>query len=112
MNFYDNINNLVTSFKKTEEYVEYKNLKEKLKSNQDVYNMLKDFKDKQNEVQISYLNGQEVTKEKQQEMENLYSIVIQNEDCRKILECEMKINIILADLQKAMGEAIEEIIKF
>ena len=28
------------------------------------------------------------------------------------LECEMKINIILADLQKSMGEAIEELVKF
>lgn len=112
MNFYDNINNLVASFKKTEEYTEYMKLKESLKSNQDTYKMLKDFKDKQNEVQITYLNGQEVTKEKQQEMENLYSIVIQNEECRKLLECEMKINIILADLQKAMGEAIEELVKF
>lgn len=112
MNFYDNVNNLVSSFKQTEEYNEYKMLKERLKSSKDTYDMFKDFKDKQNEVQIAYLNGQEVTKEKQEEMENLYSIVIQNEECRKILECEMKINIILADLQKAMGEAIEELIKF
>ena len=112
MNFYDNVNNLVSSFKQTEEYKEYKMLKERLKSSKDTYDMFKDFKDKQNEVQIAYLNGQEVTKEKQEEMENLYSIVIQNEECRKILECEMKINIILADLQKAMGEAIEERIKF
>ena len=82
MNFYDNINNLVASFKKTEEYLEYKKLKEELKTNEDTYKMLKDFKDKQ------------------------------NEECRKLLECEMKINIILADLQKSMGEAIEELVKF
>lgn len=112
MNFYDNINNLVSSFKQTDEYIEYKRLKESLKSNTEIYNMLKDFKDKQNEVQIAFLNGQDVTKEKKEEMENLYSIVIQNEDCRKILECEMKINIILADLQKSMGEVIEELVKF
>ena len=112
MNFYDNINNLVSSFKQTDEYIEYKRLKESLKSNTEIYNMLKDFKDKQNEVQIAFLNGQDVTKEKKEEMENLYSIVIQNEDCRKILECEMKINIILADLQKSMVEAIEELVKF
>ena len=112
MNFYDNINNLVASFKKTEEYLEYKKLKEELKTNEDTYKMLKDFKDKQNEVQIAYLNGQDVSKEKREEMENLYSIVIQNEECRNLLECEMKINIILADLQKSMGEAIEELVKF
>ena len=112
MNFYDNINSLVSSFTQTDEYIGYKRLKAGLKSNTEIYNMLKDFKDKQNEVQIAFLNGQDVTKEKKEEMENLYSIVIQNEDCRKILECEMKINIILADLQKSMGEAIEELVKF
>lgn len=112
MNFHENINKLVESFKETQEYKEYLDLKENLKKNNEVYNMLKDFKEKQNEVQISYLNGKDISKEKQQEMENLYSIVIQNDDCRKILECEMKVNIILADLQKSMGEAIEELVKF
>ena len=112
MNFYDNINNLVDAFKKTPEYTEYMQLKENLKSNEKTYEMLKNFKEKQSEVQISYINGQEVSKEKQEEMENLYSIVAQNSDCRRILECEMKINIILADLQKSMGEAIEELVKF
>ena len=112
MNFYDNINNLVAAFKKIPEYTEYMQLKENLKSNEKTYEMLKNFKEKQSEVQISYINGQEVSKEKQEEMENLYSIVAQNSDCRRILECEMKINIILADLQKSMGEAIEELVKF
>ncbi len=112
MSFHDDISNLVSSFKQTQEYKEYLKLKEDLKKDENVYNMLKDFKEKQNEVQISYINGKDITKEKQQEMENLYSIVIQNEDCRKILECEMKINVILADLQKSMGEAIEELVKF
>lgn len=112
MSFHDSINDLVVSFKDTQEYKEYLQLKQKLKQDDNVYNMLKDFKDKQNQVQISYLNGQDISKEKQEEMENLYSIVIQNDDCRKILECEMKINIILADLQKSMGDAIEELVKF
>ena len=112
MSFHDSINELVVSFKDTQEYKEYLQLKQKLKQDDNVYNMLKDFKDKQNQVQISYLNGQDISKEKQEEMEHLYSIVIQNDDCRKILECEMKINIILADLQKSMGDAIEELVKF
>ncbi len=112
MNFYDNINNLITAFKQTNEYTEYKALKEELKKNPETYNMLKDFKDKQAELQMAYINGQEPDKSKQEEMENLYSIVAQNSDCRKILECEMRINVILADLQKALGDAIEELVKF
>lgn len=112
MNFYDNINNLISSFKQTEEYKTYMELKEKLKNNEDAYKKIKEFKDKQSEIQISYLNGQEVSQDVQNEMQNLYSIVIQNDDSRKILELEMKINIMLADIQKALGEAVEDIVKF
>lgn len=112
MNFYDDINNLVSAFKKTNEYTEYMNLKNELKNTPETYKMLKDFKDKQAELQMAYINGQEVAKEKQEEMENLYSIVAQNSECRKILECEMKINVMLADLQKSLGDAIEELVKF
>ena len=57
MNFYDNINNLVASFKKTEEYLEYKKLKEELKTNEDTYKMLKDFKDKQNAKVLSEIES-------------------------------------------------------
>ena len=50
--------------------------------------------------------------QKQEEMENLYSIVAQNSECRKLLECEMRINVILVDLQKSLGDVIEELVKF
>ncbi len=112
MNFYDNINNLVSAFKQTNEYTEYKALKEELKKTPETYNMLKDFKDKQAELQMAYINGQEPDKAKQEEMEKLYSIVAQNSECRKLLECEMRINVILVDLQKSLGDVIEELVKF
>ena len=112
MNFYDNINNLVSAFKQTNEYTEYKALKEELKKTPETYNMLKDFKDKQAELQMAYINGQEPSKESQEEMEKLYSIIAQNSECRKLLECEMKINVILADLQRSLGDAVEELVKF
>ena len=45
-------------------------------------------------------------------MENLYSIIIQNENARKLLENEMKIDVMLADMQKIVGEGIKEIVEF
>ena len=87
-------------------------LKNELKNSPETYNMLKDFKDKQAELQMAYINGQEPSKESQEEMEKLYSIIAQNSECRKLLECEMKINVILADLQRSLGDAVEELVKF
>ena len=45
-------------------------------------------------------------------MQNLYSIVIQNETSRKLLENEMKINVMLADMQKIIGDALKDIVDF
>ena len=112
MNFYDKIHELTRALKETEEYKKYIALKKELKTDEKKYNMVKDFKDKQRMHQIKYINGQEVTKEEQDEMQNLYSIIIQDEKIRTLLECEMKIDVFLADMQKILGEAIKEIVEF
>ena len=61
---------------------------------------------------MEYIDGKEQSKEKLDEMQNLYSIVIQNETSRKLLENEMKINVMLADMQKIIGDALKDIIDF
>ena len=112
MNFYDKIHELARALKETEEYKEYIKLKNELKSDEKKYNMVKDFKEKQRGHQVKYLSGQDVSKEEQENMQNLYSILIQDEKVRKLLESEMKIDVFLADMQKIMGEAIKEIVEF
>ncbi len=112
LNIYDTINNLGTSLKQTEEYKEYISLKEDIKKDEKLYQMLKDFKEKQANYQLNYMNGVKMDDEQTKSMENLYSIIIQNESARKLLESEMKINVILADINKVIGEAIKEIIEF
>ena len=87
-------------------------LKNKLKEEKDAYDRLKDFKERQKNYQMEYIDGKEQSKEKLDEMQNLYSIVIQNETSRKLLENEMKINVMLADMQKIIGDALKDIIDF
>ncbi len=112
MNFYDKVHELARCLKETQEYKEYIKLKNELKSDTTNYNILKDFKEKQKEHQMMYISGKEIAKEQQDEMQNLYSILIQNEKIRKLLESEMKIDVMLADMQKIMGDAIKEIVEF
>lgn len=112
MNFYDKIHELVRSLKETEEYKTYLSLKEALKEDPKTYEMLKDFKKKQEEHQINYMNGKEMSEEELNNMQNLYSILIQNEKVRTLLESEMKLNVMLADLNKIVGEGLKEIVEF
>ena len=112
MNFYDKVHEMVRAFKDTPEIREYVELKNKLKEEKDAYDRLKDFKERQKNYQMEYIDGKEQSKEKLDEMQNLYSIVIQNETSRKLLENEMKINVMLADMQKIIGDALKDIIDF
>ena len=112
MNFYDKVHEMVRAFKGTPEFREYVELKNKLKEEKDAYDRLKDFKERQKNYQMEYIDGKEQSKEKLDEMQNLYSIVIQNETSRKLLENEMKINVMLADMQKIIGDALKDIIDF
>ena len=112
MNFYDKVHELVRCLKYTDEYKEYVKIKSDIKNDDSAYKMIKDFKEKQKEHQINYINTGKIDEVKQKELQNLYSIVIQNENLRKLLECEMKINVMLADMQKIVGDGIKEIVEF
>lgn len=112
MNFYDKIHEMVRALKQTNEFSEYMKLKEELKKDEKAYNMLKDFKEKQKKHQMEYINGKEQNDIELSEMQNLYSVIIQNDVSRKLLENEMKINVMLADMQKTIGDALKDIIDF
>lgn len=112
MNIYDSINNLVSAFKKSEDYVKYMELKQEIKKDPEACEKIKAFKEKQKEIQISYISGQEPTQEQKEAAEKLYADIVTNPQAVELLTCEMRINVVLADLQKAIGDAVEEIVNF
>lgn len=111
MNFYDKVHEMVRALKETEEYKEFLKLKEDVKSKTDKMKMLKDFKAKQREAQMIYMQTGKPEEEKQKELENLYSILIHDENIRKMFECEMKLDVMLADMQKIVAEGIKDVIE-
>ena len=72
--FYDKVHELVRELKDTEEYKEYIKLKNELKNDSKLYEMLKDFKKKQEEHQLNYINGKEMSEDQLKQMQNLYSV--------------------------------------
>ena len=59
MNFYDKVHEMVRAFKDTPEFREYVELKNKLKEEKDAYDRLKDFKERQKNYQMEYIDGKE-----------------------------------------------------
>ena len=57
-------------------------------------------------IQLGTRNEQE-----EKEIENLYLKLIENEEAKKYFEAETKFNIIIADVNKIIGDAIKDVIK-
>ena len=103
---------MASAFKNTDEYKEYMRLKDEIKKDSNISKLVEEFKTKQNQNQMSYINGEKLEEEKVNELQNLYSIIIQNENARKFLEYEMKLNVMLADTQKILADAVKDIVEF
>lgn len=112
MNFYDKVHELVKSFKETNEYKEYMELKAEISKDDKTFKMVKDFKEKQQAHQIEYMNTGKMNEDKQKELQNLYSILIKNESAKSLFECEIRLDVLLADMQKIVAEGIKDIIEF
>lgn len=112
MNFHDATYALIKALKETNEYKTFLNLKEEIKKDNVTYDKLKKFKIKQQEHHMKYLEGEKIPEIELQEMQDMYAELTKNEPCRQLLETEIRINVLLADMQKILANGIKDITDF
>ena len=111
MNVYDTANKLASEIKQSEEYVNYKMAKEVLNLNKELKEKIKEFDLARYEAQIIAMQTGKNDEEKLKKAQNLYAELIENPDAKKYFEAETKFNIIIADVNKIIGEAIQDVLK-
>ena len=111
MNVYDTANRLAQEIKQSEEYNNYKMAKETLSLNSELKNKVTEFEKKRYETQLTAMQTGENDQEKLKEMQSLYAELIQNDIAKKYFDAEMKFNVIIADVNKIIGEAIQDVLK-
>ncbi len=108
MNVYDLAHQLASSLNSSEEYTAFVQAKGKVKADPANTKMLADFQMKQFEIQQYQFMGQEVSQDKQQELERLYSLLSLNPIIKEYLEAEFRFNRIMNDVQKILADSIQE----
>jgi cell fate (sporulation/competence/biofilm development) regulator YlbF (YheA/YmcA/DUF963 family) len=108
MSTYETAQKLAQEIQESEEYLAFIGAKEKIKSDESNYKMIRDFQLKQFEIQQGQLFLLEISEEKQQELERLYSLLSLNPAARQYLEAEFRISRLVNDVQKIIGDAIQE----
>ena len=111
MNVYDTANRLATEIKQSEEYMNYKMAREALALNPDLKKKIGEFEMARYDAQLTEMQTGKEDEEKSNKMKNLYAELIQIEDAKKYFDAEMKFNILLADVNKIIGEAVRDVMQ-
>ena len=111
MNIYDTANKLAYEIKESIEYKKFKELKEEIAKDEKVSQRIQEFEKMRYEVQLASIQGLEQENEKAMELQKMYVELIQDEKVREYFEVELKFNVILTDINKIIGEAVEDVLK-
>ena len=112
MNFYDKIHGLVKDLKDTPEYVNYMAIKERVKADAKLSQKIKSFRERQRTEQMKYINGTQMDADVKNELQQQYSLIIQNPLAVEFFQAEIKLDVLLADLQKILGEGLKDVVEF
>lgn len=111
MNVYDTANRLSQEIKESEEYVNYKKAKEYIDLKPDLKTKIADFQKLRYEAQISMMQEGKEDKTKLEEAQKLYAELIEIPEVKNYFNTELSFNVMLADVNKIISEAVEDVIK-
>lgn len=111
MIIYDTANRLAQEIKQSEEYINYKMAKEALNLNPDLKKQIDEFEAARYEAQVTAMQIGKNDEEKTKKMQDLYVALYENSDAVKFFEAETKFNLILADVNKIIGDAVMDVLK-
>ena len=110
MNVYDTANRLAGEIRESEEYKGYKKLKDALMSNLDTKNKIEDFEKLRYEIQLMQYTGEEKDEEKNKKLQEMYSVLISDNQIKEYFDLEVKFNVMIADVNKIIAEAIKDVL--
>ena len=111
MNIYDTANRLASEIKQSEEYVNYKMAKQALNLNTELKKRMSEFEKMRYETQMIQLQTGKEDTEKVEKVKKLFEELIQEEEAKKFFDAETKFNIVIADVNKIIGEAIRDVMQ-
>ena len=111
MNVYDTANILATEIKQSEEYVNYKMAKQAINLNSELKKEIEEFDKLRYEIQIEMMQTGNTDENKNKQLQSKYAELVENLDAKKFFEAETKFNILIAYVNKIIGEAIRDVMQ-
>ena len=111
MNVYDTANQLAEEIKQSEEYITYRTAKDAINLNYELKRKIDEFENARYEAQIIALQTGKDDEQKMKHVQELYGELIQNEEASKYFDAEIKFNVLIADVNKIIGNVVQDLLK-
>ena len=111
MNIYDTANKLAKEIRDSNEYKEYKKLKANIEANPDQKEKVEEFEHLRYKIQIDAMQGNSTNAEENTKLlQDKYAELLKEEEIKKYFEAEIKFNVMIADVNKIIAEAVKDVI--
>ena len=110
MTVYDTAHELARQLKNSREYIEYKEMKDTVYANPDLKDKVEEFEKIRYETQVLTIQGEEQDQAKMKKLQELYTILLENKDIKKFFDTEVRFNVLLADVNKIIGDAVKDVL--
>ena len=111
MNVYDTANKLAQEIKQSEEFLTYQIAKQAINLNFELKQKIDEFEKARYEAQIVALQTGKDDENKMKHVQALYGELIQNEEASRYFDAEMKFNLLIAHVNRIIGETVQSLIK-
>lgn len=110
MNVYDSVNNLARAIKESNEYLDYKKIRNQVKDNPEIKEKISNFEKIRYEEQYLAMQGEQQNEEKMAKLQEMYQILVQNPVIKEYFDKEVRFNLMIADVNKIIGESIKDVL--
>ena len=111
MKVYDLANELAEEIRQSEEYVTYRLAKDAINLNYELKRQIDEFEKARYDAQIIALQTGRDDEQKMKHVQELYGELIQNEEASKYFDAEIKFNVLIANVNKIIGNVVQELLK-
>ena len=79
-------------------------------SNPDSKNKIEEFERLRYDVQLMQYTGENKDEEKAKKLEEMYAMLVQDNQIKQYFDLEVKFNVMIADVNKIIAEAIRDVL--
>ncbi|HIU64402.1 MAG TPA: YlbF family regulator [Candidatus Avacidaminococcus intestinavium] len=109
MNVYDAANELASGMRASQEYKRLAEAKQKLSSDPQAGEMVKDFMKQKQEIELEQLSGKTPAKEKIEQVQKVYELLCVNPVANDYVQAYIRFQLMINDVSKTIGDVVKEV---